>query len=57
MWRRTNVVRQKQEGYVAAVTKLFMGDLTAEQMLHIADLADRYSNGNIRTTINQKHTI
>jgi len=57
MWRRTNVVRQKQEGYVAAVTKLFMGDLTAEQMLLIADLADRYSNGNIRTTINQNMII
>ena len=57
MWRRTNVVRQKQEGYVAAVTKLFMGDLTTEQMLLIADLADRYSNGNIRTTINQNMII
>jgi sulfite reductase (ferredoxin) len=57
MWRRTNVVRQKQEDYVAAVTKLFMGDLTAEQMLLIADLADRYSNGNIRTTINQNMII
>jgi len=57
MWRRTNVIRQKQEGYVAAVTKLFMGDLTVEQMLHIADLADRYSNGNIRTTINQNMVI
>ncbi len=57
MWRRTNVVRQKQSGYVAAVIKLFMGDLTAEQMLHIADLADRYSNGNIRTTINQNMII
>lgn len=57
MWRRTNVVRQKQGGYVAAVTKLFMGDLTAEQMLLIADLADRYSNGNIRTTINQNMII
>ena len=57
MWQRTNVVRQKQEGYVAAVTKLFMGDLTAEQMLHLADLAERYSNGNIRTTINQNMII
>ncbi|MCX5724790.1 MAG: sulfurtransferase TusA family protein [Nitrospirae bacterium] len=57
MWRRTNVVRQKQAGYVAAVTKLFMGDLTTEQMLHLADLADRYSNGNIRTTINQNMVI
>src|SRR5262245_27482725 len=57
MWQRTNVVRQKQQGYVAAVTKLFMGDITAEQMLLIADLADRYSNGNVRTTINQNMII
>ena len=57
MWQRTNVVHQKQDGYVAAVVKLFMGDLTTEQMLLIADLADRYSNGNIRTTINQNMII
>jgi len=57
MWRRTNVVRQKQAGYVAAVVKLFMGDLTAAQMLHVADVAERYSNGNIRTTINQNMII
>jgi len=57
MWRRTNVVRQKQAGYVAAVTKLFMGDITTEQMFLVADLADRYSNGNIRTTINQNMII
>jgi sulfite reductase (ferredoxin) len=57
MWKRTNVVPQKQAGYVAAVIKLFMGDLTAGQMLHIADLAERYSNGNIRTTINQNMII
>jgi sulfite reductase (ferredoxin) len=57
MWKRTNVVRQKQAGYVAAVVKLFMGDLTADQMLLVADLAERYSNGNIRTTINQNMII
>ena len=57
MWKRTNVVPQKQSGYVAAVVKLFMGDLTAGQMLHLADLAERYSNGNLRTTINQNMVI
>jgi sulfite reductase (ferredoxin) len=56
-WKRTNVVRQKQEGYVAAAIKLFMGDITAEQMLLVADLAERYSNGNLRTTINQNLVI
>ncbi len=57
MWKRTNVVKQKQEGYVTAAIKLFMGDITAEQMLFVADLAERYSNGNFRTTINQNLVI
>jgi sulfite reductase (ferredoxin) len=57
MWKRTNVVPQKQAGYVSAAIKLFMGDLTSEQMLHLADLAERYSNGNLRTTINQNMVI
>lgn len=53
MWRRTNVVAQKQPGYVTAAVKLSMGDLTSQQMLFVADLAEEYSNGNLRTTINQ----
>jgi sulfite reductase (ferredoxin) len=57
MWKRTNVVKQKQDGYVTAAIKLFMGDITAEQMLFVADLAARYSNGNLRTTINQNLVI
>ena len=57
MWKRTNVVKQKQDGYVTAAIKLFMGDITAEQMLFAADLAERYSNGNLRTTINQNLVI
>ena len=57
MWKRTNVVKQKQEGYVTAAIKLFMGDITVEQMLFVADLAERYSNYNLRTTINQNLVI
>lgn len=57
MWKRTNVVKQKQDGYVTAAIKLFMGDITAEQMVFVADLAERYSNGNLRTTINQNMVI
>ena len=34
-----------------------MGDLTGDQMWTVADLAERYSNGNIRTTINQNMVI
>ncbi|MBI3604280.1 MAG: sulfurtransferase TusA family protein [Nitrospirae bacterium] len=53
MWKRTNVVPQKQPGYVAAAIKLQMGDITTAQMHVVADLAETYSNGNLRTTINQ----
>ncbi|MDT7042661.1 sulfurtransferase TusA family protein [Candidatus Nitronereus thalassa] len=53
MWRRTNVVKQRQEGFAAAVLRLPTGDITAEQMLAVAELAEKYSNGNVRTTIGQ----
>ncbi len=56
-WKRTNVVPQRQAGFAAAAIKLPMGDLTGDQMWAVADLAERYSNGNIRTTINQNMII
>ena len=56
-WRRTNVVKQRQDGFSAAVLRLPTGDITAEQMLLVADLAERYSNGNVRTTIGQNLII
>ncbi len=57
MWKRTNVLPQKQPGYAAVLLKLPMGDMTSEQMLLVADVAERYSNGNLRTTINQNLVI
>ncbi len=57
MWRRTNVAKQRQEGFAAALLRLPTGDITAEQMLAVADLAEKYSNGNIRTTIGQNLII
>ncbi len=56
-WRRTNVVKQRQAGFAAAAVKLPIGDITAEQMLAVADLAEHYSNGNVRTTIGQNLMI
>jgi Sulfite reductase, beta subunit (hemoprotein) len=52
-WKRTNTVTQRQPGYAAAIIKLQMGDITSLQMNVVADLAETYSNGNLRTTINQ----
>lgn len=52
-WKRTNTVAQRQPSYAAAIIKLQMGDITSLQMNVVADLAETYSNGNLRTTINQ----
>ena len=52
-WCATNVINQRQSGFRAAAVRLPSGDLTAEQMFVLADIAERYANGNLRTTINQ----
>jgi sulfite reductase (ferredoxin) len=57
MWRRTNVVLQRQPGFATAFIRLPMGDITSAQMLEVADLIDEYANGNIRTTIQQNLCI
>ena len=57
LWRKTNVIAQRQSGFLAAVVKLPSGDMTTEQMYALADFAETYANGNIRTTINQNMII
>ncbi|HEX9465912.1 MAG TPA: nitrite/sulfite reductase [Alphaproteobacteria bacterium] len=54
-WLKTNVARHKQPGYSIVTLSLkpeggTPGDMTAEQMDAVADLADRYSFGEIRVT-------
>lgn len=52
-WRRTNVRAQRQDGYFAVAVVLPLGDLTAAQLLAVADVADVYGNGTVRTTNDQ----
>ena len=57
-WVRTNTARHKQPGYVIANISLKPaglppGDVTADQMDAIADLAERFSLGEIRATHEQ----
>src|SRR5262245_82139 len=42
-WRETNVVPQRQDGYVMAVVTLPLGDLTSEQARALADVARKYT--------------
>ena len=57
-WVKRNVVRHKVDGYRAVYVSLKgpeqpPGDATAEQMDAVADLADRFSFGQVRTTHHQ----
>ena len=57
-WITRNVREHRQPGYVSAILSLKPigvppGDVTAEQLDAIADLADKYSLGEVRTTHEQ----
>ncbi len=52
-WRRTNVRPQKQFGYITATVTVPLGDLTSEQMRVLGDLAQSYSDGTVRVTVDQ----
>ena len=52
-WRASNVIAQRQAGYVMALVTLPLGDLTSEQAHLLADIARQYTGDAIRTTADQ----
>src|SRR5215208_1654564 len=52
-WYKTNIWHQKQEGYATATITLPLGDITADQLRALADISRRFTNGTIRTTVDQ----
>jgi sulfite reductase (ferredoxin) len=52
-WAETNIYKQRQDGYVTATICLPLGDLTSHQMHKLADIARKYVNDTIRTTVEQ----
>jgi len=52
-WMRSNVSRQRQNGYCHVTVRLPLGDFTAGQMRVLADLAEAYGDGTMRLTVEQ----
>ena len=52
-WFQTNIFHQKQEGYATATVSLPLGDITADQLRALADISCRFTNGTVRTTVDQ----
>jgi sulfite reductase (ferredoxin) len=53
IWSKSNVYRQRQAGYATVTVALPLGDITADQLRTLADLARKYVKETVRTTVEQ----
>ena len=56
-WLKTNARAQRQEGYTTVTVTLPLGDITGDQVRALADVVRRFTNGTIRTTVEQNFVI
>jgi sulfite reductase (ferredoxin) len=56
-WKLTNVLPQKQEGFVSIGIKVLLGDFYTTQARQIADLVKHYANNEVRFTLRQNILI
>ncbi len=56
-WQRTNLVPQKQEGFVAIGIKVLLGDFYTDKARQLADLVENYAAGEIRLSLRQNILI
>lgn len=52
-WVETNVYRQRQPGFATVTVTLPLGDMTSDQTRKLADIAERFASGHVRTTVEQ----
>ncbi|WNH13588.1 HEPN domain-containing protein [Thalassobellus suaedae] len=57
LWKSTNIIPQKQEGYVAIGIKVLLGDFYTDKARLLADLVDKYAAGEVRLTLRQNIVI
>ena len=57
LWKSTNIIPQKQEGYVAIGVKVLLGDFYTDKARLLADLVDNYAAAEVRLTLRQNIVI
>lgn len=57
LWKSTNVIPQKQAGYVAIGIKVLLGDFYTDKARLLADLVEKYAAGEIRLSLRQNILI
>lgn len=56
-WKKTNVFKQKQDGYFGVYVKLPLGNLPSDHARTFADIVDKYAANDMRITVNQGYLI
>lgn len=56
-WFKTNVFKQKQDGFYGVYVKLALGNLSSKLARHFADIVDIYASNELRVTLNQGYLI
>ena len=56
-WKSTNLVPQKQDGFVAIGIKVLLGDFYTDKARSLADLVEKYAAGEIRLSLRQNILI
>lgn len=56
-WKSTNVLAQKHRGYNIVTLALPLGDITSSQLRALSEIVRKYSNGLVRTTVQQNIVI
>ena len=57
LWKSTNIIPQKQEGYYAIGIKVLLGDFYTDKARLLADLVENYAAGEIRLSLRQNILI
>ncbi|MDO7135452.1 HEPN domain-containing protein [Algibacter lectus] len=57
LWKSTNLIPQKQEGYVAIGVKVLLGDFYTDKARLLANLIDKYAASEVRLTLRQNIVI
>ena len=57
LWKASNLIPQKQKGYVAIGLKVFLGNFSTAQARQLADLTEHYAASEIRLSLRQNILI
>ncbi|WP_179319092.1 HEPN domain-containing protein [Winogradskyella helgolandensis] len=57
LWKSTNVIPQKQDGFVAIGIKVLLGDFYTDKARLLADLVEQYAAGEVRLSLRQNILI